>query len=233
VPADVAALKHACQYHIPPNDCRGASWRRRDPKRHRAELIRGCYDARRRFYAHRGLPLHCLEYYGLATFSVAGSLTPEIQDRQVASLLMGAPICFSGDLRSLNDAQLDHYRRRFDLLGRLQRQYDIYRNFQFSGVPGPTDTDWHWWGKLDPDGHGAVVVLRGLAGADSRAINVPWVERDRSYQLKASFAEKDLGIISGALLEDEGVRLTLPPLGQEIVELAPASENHSSKPAKH
>ena len=91
---------------------------------------------------------------------------------------MGAPLNFSGDLATLSDENIAHYRRRFDLLKRLQQQYDIYRHFQFSGVPAPTDEDWHWWGKLNPAGYGAVVVLRGSGGAESRAINVPWVEAE-------------------------------------------------------
>ena len=47
---------------------------------------------------------------------------------------------------------------------RLERAYGIYKHFQFSGVPEPTDVDWHWWGKLNAAGHGAVVVLRGSGG---------------------------------------------------------------------
>ena len=53
-----------------------------------AHLLRACFEARKRFYAQRGLPLHCLEFYAAATQSVRGSLTPAIQDRQIVSWLM-------------------------------------------------------------------------------------------------------------------------------------------------
>ena len=226
VPCDLAALKHARQYHIPPNRCRGADpnptkrvppW---SPTKHRTELQLGCFEARERFYAHRGLPLHCLEYYGAATYSVDGSLTPALQDRQIASFLMGAPLTFSGDLATLSEENIAHYQRRFELLRRLQDQYDIYRHFQFSGVPPPTDTDWHWWGKLNDDGCGAVVVVRGRSGEERRAINIPWAARNRQYRITACLAGKTLGDFTGAELQDAGVSLALPPLGQEILELA-------------
>ena len=192
-----------------------------DVNEHRKQLILGCYEARQRFYAHRGLPIHCLEYYGAATYSVNGSLTPEIQDRQIVSFLMGAPLTFSGDLATLSDENIAHYHHRFDLLKRLQDEYDFYRRFQFSGVPAPTDTDWHWWGKLNDDGYGAVVVVRGSGGKDRRAINVPWVSRDKQYRLTACLQGTELGSFTGAQLQDTGVMLSLPPLGQEILELAP------------
>lgn len=72
-------------------------------------------------------------------------------------------------------ANIRRYRKRFDTLRRLEEDYGIYRNFQYSGVPAPTDTDWHWWGKLNGQGHGAVVVMRGRDGEDQRAIKIPWV----------------------------------------------------------
>ena len=65
----------------------------------------------------------------------------------------------------------DGPKRRFELLKRLQADYDIYRHFQFSGVPAPTDEDWHWWGKLSDQG-GAVVVVRGTGGESERKILV-------------------------------------------------------------
>ena len=113
-------------------------------------MIQGCKNARERFYDHRGLPLYCIEYYGAATVDWQGSLTYEIQDRQVCSWLMGTPSVYAGDLASLRPEQLAHYRERFAILKDLQSRYGIYRHFQFSGVPEPTDRDWHWWGKLNP-----------------------------------------------------------------------------------
>lgn len=227
VPCDVAALKHATAYHIPPNDYAGvgkakqrpgASWTF-DPANLRRELISGCFNARQRFYAHRGLPLYTLEYYAAQAVNFHGSLTPEVQDRQVCSWLMGAPSAFAGDLASLTEENIQRYRQRFDLLRRLEKTYGIYRNFQYSGVPEPTDRDWHWWGKLNREGYGAVVVIRGSQGADKRAVNIPWVLTGRDYQANALLAERPLGHFSGKQLQDGAVHLQLPPLGQEIIEL--------------
>lgn len=225
---DIAALKHATQFHTPLNDCLGElpPWGKAPPAMttgaHRQLLLDGCAQSRERFFAHRGLPLHRIEFYALATQNYQGSLTPEIQDRQVASMLVGAPLTFSGDLRWLTDENIAHYRRRFDLLERLQRTYDIYRHYQFSGVPAPTDQDWHWWGKLNESGVGAVVVLRGSGGADSRAVNLPWVDRERRYRVTACFAGKNLGEYSGAELQERGLAISLAAYGQEILELADA-----------
>ncbi len=227
VPCDVAILKHAATYHIPPNDYSGvghlkervsANWRY-EPAKLRQQLVAGCFNARQRFYDHRGLPLYALEYYAAHAVNFHGSLTPEIQDRQVCSWLMGVPSVFAGDLASLGEENIRQYRQRFDLLRRLQNEYDIYRHFQFSGVPGPTDTDWHWWGKLNQDGAGAVVVIRGSQGENERAVNIPWVAGDRNYQVRTLLAEKPLGRFTGKQLQDGAVRLALAPLGQEILEL--------------
>lgn len=227
VPCDVAALKHTSAYHIPPNDYSGQGvskqrasedWKL-DPAKLSAQLIQGCFNARKRLYAHRGLPLYGVDYYGAHTVNYHGSLTPQIQDRQVCSWLMGAPIVFAGDLASLTEENIKRYRARFELLRRLEADYGIYRNFQFSGVPAPTDTDWHWWGKLNKDGAGAVVVMRGSGGENERAINIPWVLTDHDYQVNALLADKPLGRFSGKQLQDGALHLQLPPLGQEIVEL--------------
>jgi hypothetical protein len=237
VPADLAVLKHACQYHFPYNSCWGADplWpehlrrgsdreKQIDPETHRTALRQACFEARKRFYAQRGLPLSCLEFYAAATQSVGDSLTPIVQDRQIASWLMGAPLNFSGDLRTLSEANIAHYRRRFDLLKRLQGHYDIYHHFQFSGVPAPTDEDWHWWGKLNPASCGAVVVVRGSGGADRRAINVPWVDPQRRYRVTALFSDLDLGVLTGRDLRERGVELQLSRWGQEVLELAAAPQ---------
>jgi len=88
-------------------------------------------------------------------------------------------------------------------------------------VPAPTDDDWHWWGKLNDFGCGAVVVVRGRAGADRRAINIPWVQPDRQYVVATLFNEKRLGVFPGPKLQREGVELSLPVYGQEILELSP------------
>src|SRR3546814_15731707 len=96
---------------------------------------------------------------------------------------MGVPSVFAGDLESLSELNRTTYREGFALLDRLNKQYGAYAHFQFSGVPGPTDTDWHWWGKLNEQGCGAVVVLRGSNGLASRQINVHWVRPEGSYHI--------------------------------------------------
>jgi len=226
----LAAIKHAVTYHIPPNDYSGTvhwkqrfgasdAWTNADPDKIAAELIQGCYNARQRFYEHRGLPLESVEYYGAATINGNGSLSPAIQDRQICSWLMGAPMVFAGDLNSLTEENIQRYRNRFELLERLNSTYGIYRHFQFSGVPEPTDTDWHWWGKLNKDGTGAVVVIRGSEGADQRNINIPWVDADASYQVRALFVDKSLGSFTGRELMNGRLQLALPTYGQEILEV--------------
>jgi hypothetical protein len=226
VPADLAALKETARFHIPPNECVGSDLAREFPGRkigaeeHREALRRGCWLARQRFYSHRGLPLYPLEFYAAATVNHEGSLTAEVQDRQVASWLMGMPVCYSGDARTLTPENIAHYRRRLDEVGRLEKQYGIYKHFQFSGVPEPTDTDWHWWGKLNKAGEGAVVVVRGSTGAARRAVNVPWVDRARSYRVQGLFSGKSYGVLRGRQLQDAGVTIELPPFGQELLELS-------------
>jgi hypothetical protein len=231
VPADIAALKHADSYHIPPNDYSGCGNRDQRPDErwtYKPEdlskgLLQGCLNARRRLYAHRGLPLYCIEYYAAATVNFRGSLTPEAQDRQVCSWLMGAPTVFAGDLASLTPQQIDRYRNRFEIVKRLQKTYGIYGHFQYSGVPAPTDHDWHWWGKLNDEGCGAVVVIRGSEGPDERAINIPWVLPERTYRVTALFSGEFLGAFTGADLRKGKLSLSLPPMGQEILELAVTS----------
>jgi hypothetical protein len=223
---DLAVLEHATQYHtshnggpgvLPPR-AKGAVKTTAD--KHRQLLLDGCDEVRLRLYAHRGLPLFRVEYYAIATQNYNGSLTPQVQARQIVSMFMGAPLTFSGDLEWLSDENVAHYRKRFDLLARLQNTYDVYRHFRFSGVPAHTTRDWHWWGKLNDDGLGAVVVLRGSAGDDSRQINIPWTDRQRRYRVTANLNEKTLGEFTGAELQDRGVPLSLPPFGQEILELS-------------
>jgi len=232
-PCDLAALKSVSFFHIPPNDYSGCGhfkerpgvgWSKYDPDTLRAQLVKGCMNARTRFYAHRGLPLECAEYYGAATVNWKGSLTPQVQDRQVCSWLMGAPTVYAGDLASLTEENVARYRSRFDILKRLDSTYGIYRRFQYSGVPAPTDTDWHWWGKLDPRGCGAVVVLRGSGGKDQHAINIPWVDRTQTYKVTALFQAKELGTFPGKQLQDGILTLSLPFLGQEILELSQTEE---------
>jgi hypothetical protein len=116
--------------------------------------------ARERLYAHRGLPLDGIEYYGAATMNIKGSLTTQIQDRQIASWLMGAPMVFSRDLSSLTEQNRELYRTRFASIKLIQRNYNIYDYFEFSGVPSqPSALDWQWWGKLNPQGFGAVEAI--------------------------------------------------------------------------
>lgn len=228
VPADLAALKHTARFHIPPNEALGADMARWFPGRtdvsaeeHATILRRGCWLARQRFYSHRAMPLYALEFYAAGTTNHKGSLTPAIQDRQVASWLMGAPVCFAGDLRSLTGENIAHYRNRLETVHRLESTYGIYKRFQFSGVPEPTDVDWHWWGKLNPLGHGAVVVVRGSGGPARRTVNVPWVLRGASYRITGLFSGKSYGVLSGSVLREKGIPLELPVYGQEILELAP------------
>ena len=231
VPCDVAALKYASLFHIPPNDYSGAgptkmafdanakAWEL-DPRKTREQLVRGCFNARQRFFAHRGLPLQCIEYYSAATVNVRGSLAPQVQDRQVCSWLMGIPSVFAGDLTSLSEENTVRYRRLFDIVKRLQRDYDVYRHLQYSGVPEPTDTDWHWWGKLNDDGYGAVVVLRGSAGKPQRSINVPWAVAGHKCRVVGLLGGHQYGTFTAAQLRAGAIRVTLPKLGQEILELA-------------
>ena len=234
-PCDVAMLKHAGTYHVPPNDYGGAGYQSRpfdpqwklDPAKLREQLLRTCYNARRRIYEHRGLPAYVIEYYGAHTLNFKGSLTPAVQDRQVCSWLGGSPKLFAGDLRSLTDDNIKRYRQRFSMLERLQKQYNIYKHYQFSGVPCPTDTDWHWWGKLDEQGAGVVVVVRGSEGQPQRQINVPWVPIDRRYHVRALLAEKELGDFTGGQLSSGAVTLELPAMGQEIIELSPIIQRAS------
>lgn len=229
VPCDLAAMKHAAYFHIPPNDYSGLGGHRKkliaeyadlvDPDQAREGLMQGCWNARQRYFAHRGLPLHILEYYAAATANIRGSLTTDVQDRQICSFLMGAPVVYAGDLESLTEENILHYRKRFDLLKGLHEQYNIYRHFQYSGVPEPTETGWHWWGKLNEDHEGIVVVLRGTGGAEERAVNIPWVAADETYSLKLLFTDSELGEFSGRQLREEGVRVALPRLGQEMLQV--------------
>ena len=133
---------------------------------------------------------------------------------------MGAPLSFSGDLTALTVEHVERYAARFEEVKRLQETYDIYSNFQYSGVPEPTDEGWHWWGKLNEQGYGAVVVLRGKQGNESENIHIPWVLPDKRYRLKALFTDRDLGAFTGKELQRGAVVLSLPPFGQEIIELS-------------
>lgn len=227
-PADIAALKHACAFHTTPNTYLGAGngskrvsqdWPY-DPLKLRADLIKSCWQARQRFYDHRGLPLYAVEFYAANAVNIKGSLTPAVQDRQVCSWLMGAPTVFAGDLSSLTNEHIEHYKNCFGILKRLQQTYGIYRYFQYSGVPGPTDTNWHWWGKLNQDGYGAVVVIRGSEGENTRVVNIPWVQSKRKYNLTALFSNKKLGSFTGSELMRGAIHLSLPIYGQEILELS-------------
>ncbi|GAB2777869.1 hypothetical protein GCM10027275_21420 [Rhabdobacter roseus] len=228
VPCDLAALKHGDFYHIPPNDYSGVGhWKRRytpnwpyRPDSLQNKLLEGCWNARQRLYAHRGLPLAAIEYYGAATVNVRGSLTPQVQRRQVCSWLLGAPSVFAGDVASLTPENEQVYRETFSLLGKLQQQYGIYGYFQFSGVPEPTDTDWHWWGKLNEQGSGVVVVVRGSGGETRRKINVPWVEPEGRYRVRSHFKSREWGTYRGKDLIEGKLELALETMDQEILEIS-------------
>ena len=227
VPCDIAALKHAHTYHIPPNDYSGAGNRGQRVSQDwdfsadtlQSELIRGCWNARNRFYAHRALPLQSIEYYAAATVNFNGSLTPDIQRRQICSWLFGTPSVFAGDLASLTKENIETYHSCFEMLNDLNQKYNIYPHFQFSGVPAPTDDDWHWWGKLNAEGKGVVVVIRGKAGENERQINIPWVDPQKKYQVFSCFSHRLLGNYSGHELINGKLTMALSPFGQDILEL--------------
>lgn len=227
-PADIAALKHACAFHTTPNTYLGAGYGAKrvsqdwplDAEKLRNDLIKSCEQARHRFYDHRGLPAYSVEFYAAHAVNIKGSLTAQVQDRQVCSWLMGGPTVFAGDLSSLTAEHITQYRKRFDLLKALQKKYNIYAYFQFSGVPQPTETDWHWWGKLNPQGCGVVVVIRGTEGKDNRLINIPWVDARRKYVLTRHFANQKLGVFTGEQLIKGQLAISLPAVGQEIIELS-------------
>ncbi|RIJ50542.1 hypothetical protein D1614_00980 [Maribellus luteus] len=225
--ADIAVLKHVDSYHASPNEYWGAGNRKIlvdntwnfDADSLKQQLRLGAFRARKIMYNHRGLPLERIEVFGAATTNFKGSLSSDVIDRQICSWLMGAPLSYSGDLTSLTAENKEQYRSRFAMLKRLNQQYDIYSHFQYSGVPAPTDEEWHWWGKLNDEGCGAVIVLRGSSGADSRSINIPWVQTGKNYKLKALFAQKDLGEYTGQQLQDGQLNLSLNKFGQEIIEV--------------
>ena len=223
VGGNLAVLEHASRYHMSPNRIGGLPPKGSSQKSVedlRKDLIENCFFSASVSSRTAACPWYALEFYGAATASYKGSLTPELQDRQVVSWLLGAPSVYSGDLASLSEENVARYHQRFDILKRLQTDYDIYRHFQFSGVPAPTDEDWHWWGKLSPKG-GAVVVVRGTGGLSKRKINIPWVQAGAKYQLVARLADKPLGTFTGKQLQNGALTLALPLLGQEIVEVKP------------
>lgn len=225
--ADIAVLKHVDSYHAAPNEYWGAGHRKQlvnetwkyNIDSLQQKLIQGAFRARDLLYRHRGLPLDRIEIFGAVTTNFNGSLTPDIQDRQICSWLMGAPLSFSGDLTSLSEENIERYRSRFAILEQLQQKYTIYPEFQYSGVPAPTDEGWHWWGKLNTDGCGVVVVMRGSAGVDAQMINIPWVNADEKYKLTALFSGKKLGEFSGTQLQNGELAIELPIFGQELIEI--------------
>ena len=230
---DVASLKHAVSYHTSPNDYGGTGNRKEpvsdkwiddpkcEPERMRRDLLESAYNCRLMLYRHRGLPLYRVEYLGATMTHYRGSLTEQIVDRQICSWLLGIPNVYQGDLTSLTPALMERYRKRFDTLKRLENQYGIYGHFQFSGVPEPTEKNWHWWGKLNPKGYGVVVVLRGTEGPDQRKINIPWVVPNRKYDVRALFDEHKLGTFTGEQLQNGALILTLDRLSQDILEILP------------
>ncbi|MEZ5104978.1 MAG: alpha-galactosidase [Draconibacterium sp.] len=226
--ADIAVLQHADSYHSAPNEYWGAGNRKElvnsgwnyDVKEVQDNLIQGAFRARNLWYAHRGLPLERIEVFGAVTTNYRGSLSSEVLDRQICSWLMGAPLSFSGDLTSLTDENIKQYRSRFTMLDQMQKQYGIYNFFQYSGVPQPTDSDWHWWGKLNSDGYGVVVVMRGNSGENDRKINIPWVKTDRAYRVKGLPSGIEFGIFEGIQLQEGLLSLKLNHYGQEIIVLS-------------
>ena len=226
--ADIAVLQHADSYHASPNEYWGAGHRKQlvndswkyDADSLQQKLLQGALRSRRLMYGHRGLPLERIEIFGAVTTNYKGSLSAGVIDRQVCSWLMGAPNSYSGDLTSLTEENVKQYKSRFAILKKLQEKYGIYSCFQFSGVPEPTDEGWHWWGKLNENGEGAVVVLRGTAGDESKKINIPWVNTETTYTLKALFSGKELGSFLGKQLQEGEFSLALDHMGQEIIEVS-------------
>jgi hypothetical protein len=51
--------------------------------------------------------------------------------------------------------------------------------------------DWHWWGELNENREGAVVILRGNGGEERRAVNIPWVLPHKRYKLRGLLGEKN------------------------------------------
>ncbi len=229
--ADIAVLKHVDSYHSAPNEYWGAGNRSKlvsaewkyKPDSLIQKLRQGALRARSLWYAHRGLPLERIEVFGAVTTNIKGSLTPQIIDRQICSWLMGAPLSFSGDLNSLTNTCIEQYHNRFTIIEALNQKYNIYSHFQYSGVPAPTDKGWHWWGKLNAEGHGAVIVLRGSSGSNFQKINIPWVNEKQQYKVKRIFGDKDLGIFSGSQLQNGELSIDLDTWGQEILELSQPS----------
>ena len=225
--ADIAVLKHVDSYHSAPNEYWGAGNRSKlvsknwkfKPDSLSQKLIQGALRARNLWYAHRGLPLNRVEVFGAVTTNYKGSLSPNIIDRQICSWLMGAPLSFSGDLSSLTEANIDQYHQRFAAIEKLQQKYGIYSRFQYSGVPAPTDEGWHWWGKLNDNGEGAVIVLRGTAGKESETVNIPWVASGKTYHLHGLISEKDFGTFKGSQLQKGELKLSLKNMDQEIITL--------------
>lgn len=227
-PADVAVLKHADVYHATPNEYWGAGDRTRQvspawPFRAdslAAALCHGAYRACANWYAHRGLPLYKIEIFGAAMTNFQGSLTPGMVDRQVCSWLMGAPTSFSGDLQSLTPELVERYRDRFAKVQELQRKYDIFHHFQYSGAPEPSEEDSFWWGKLNRQGEGAVIVMGGRDGKADNRVYIPWVQSRRNYRVKGLLTGTDHGIHAGRDLSREGLDLRLQPAQVEILELS-------------
>ena len=87
-------------------------------------------------------------------------------------------------------------------------------------MPEPTDSDWHWWGKLDDRGSGVVVVVRGSGGEDRRVVNIPWVQPATKYRLVGVFSGKRYGVLLRKQLQERGVSVALPVFGQKLLEIA-------------
>jgi hypothetical protein len=62
--------------------------------------------------------------------------------------------------------------------------------------------------------------LRGSTGKPIRAINIPWVLHDHTYQVNACLMGKSLGRFTGRELQNGSLSLELPAFGQEILEVS-------------
>ena len=141
-PADLAALKHAPMYHIPPNNGRnsgagtsrqpaGESWGH-DHKKLYKQVITSSLFMRQQYYAHRGLPLYCCEFYGAGAVNFRNI---QVQDRQVCSSLMGTPMVFTGDLKALETGDIARYHELFEIIAMLQKNTTSTTIFSSAACP--------------------------------------------------------------------------------------------------
>jgi hypothetical protein len=72
---------------------------------------------------------------------------------------------------------------------------------------------------LNSHGSGAVVVVRGSGGAESRLINIPWVAAAGQYKVSGVLSGRVYGVFAGKALQAGALKIALPVYGQEILEI--------------